>query len=186
MKRGNMLTDVVFAFEDVGDDLDLLPLAARRALDTSGLRMSLEAYRTLKVADRKALAMLGAGEQVHVPEVEQLAKKCTLPVTPIKRVQEVDSRNPPDQLLPALAERGLDLLAWRRLRALERYALIHVMRRSGSRSEGRRAARLRLAETPARPRRRRPKDFPALSDGQIRSRDPSLLRGLLGARPFRI
>jgi len=122
---------ILYPFEDVGDGMSLLPLAARRALDAVGLRLSLEGYRSLSAGDRRELAALGSDEVVDVPAVDRLVKKSALPASRIKPVADPDPRNPPEQLASTLGSRyTVDPIVWSRLRALDRYALVHVMRRS--------------------------------------------------------
>ncbi|NUP05633.1 MAG: cyclic pyranopterin monophosphate synthase MoaC [Polyangiaceae bacterium] len=123
--------DVVFSFEDVGDALSLLPLAARRALDVAGLRLSLEGYQSLVYKDRLDLAILGARDSVDTSQVERIVRRSSMPPARIKPVADPDARTPPEQLNAALGpKRALDPIGWSKLRALDRYALVHVMRRS--------------------------------------------------------
>ena len=125
------LSTIVFPFEDVGEDLSLLPLAARRALDHAGYRLSLEGYQSMPVDARRALSALGAQEIVESREVERIVRRSALPATKIKPVADPDVLAPPDQLANALGARGADLgIAWPKLRALDRFALVHVMRRA--------------------------------------------------------
>ncbi len=123
--------DVVYPFEDVGDELSLLPLAARRALDRAGLRLSLDAYQGLSRSLRDELARAGAVEQVDPDEVERVVRKASPPATRIKPVPDPDPLTPPEQLNHALGtKRAVTPAQWAKLRALDRYALVHVMRRS--------------------------------------------------------
>jgi formate dehydrogenase accessory protein FdhD len=57
-----------------GDDgsLAFLPLAARRALDVAGFRLSLDTWTAWPLAQRRALVAAGAGDAVDVAEVERL------------------------------------------------------------------------------------------------------------------
>jgi cyclic pyranopterin phosphate synthase len=125
------LSTIVFPFEDVGEDLNLLPLAARRALDHAGYRLSLEGYQSMAPQARRALSALGAQETVDQREVERVVRKSTLPATKIKPVADPDELSPPDQLANALGSRAsLLAAAWPKLRPLDRFALVHVMRRA--------------------------------------------------------
>src|SRR5512139_4347125 len=122
---------VLYPFEDVGDDLSLLPLAARRALDRAGLRLSLDAYQGMPRSSRDDLARAGAVEQVDPDEVERVVRTASPPPTHIKPVPDPDPLTPPEQLNHALgAKRAVAPAQWAKLRALDRYALVHVMRRS--------------------------------------------------------
>ena len=95
-----------------------LPLAARRALDVAGLRLSLEGYQSLPYEDRVDLAALGAKDQVDTALVERLVRKSATPPTRIKPVADPDARMPPEQLNATLgAKRAVEPLVWSKLRA---------------------------------------------------------------------
>jgi cyclic pyranopterin phosphate synthase len=124
------LSGIVFPFEDVGDSLELLPLAARRALDLSGYRLSLEGYQSLPVDARLALAERGAETSVDSLAVERIIRKATHPPTRIKPIADPDPFSPPEQLETAVVDRKGLVAAWQKLRPLDRFALVHVLRRS--------------------------------------------------------
>lgn len=126
------LEGVVFPFEDTGETpLALLPLAARRALDFVGFRLPLEGYQSLTLDDRAALAVAGSADHVDASAVERIIKRSTMPATRIKPIADPDPTNPPDQLTTALgSRRAIEPLTWAKLRSLDRYTLVHVMRRS--------------------------------------------------------
>ena len=107
------------------------PLAARRALDRAGLRLSVDAYQALGRAVREDLARAGAEEKVDPEDVERVARTANPPATRIKPVPDPDPLSPPEQLNHALGpRRAVTPAQWAKLRALDRYALVHVMRRS--------------------------------------------------------
>ena len=60
----------LYSFDGVDATLELLPLAARRALDLAGLKLSLEAWRVLPLTSRRAIVQLGSGPAVDVAQVE--------------------------------------------------------------------------------------------------------------------
>jgi len=126
------LEGVVFPFEDTGEaPLSLLPLAARRALDVVGFRLPLEGYQSLSMDERADLAFAGSVDSVDAGVVERIVKRSTMPAARIKPVADPDPQNPPDQLTAALgSRRAIEPLTWTKLRALDRYTLVHVMRRS--------------------------------------------------------
>jgi cyclic pyranopterin phosphate synthase len=122
---------VIFPFEDVLPDFEFVPLAARRALDLAGVRLTLEAWRSLKREDRKGLAALGAPDDVDVDAVFVVAGRAHPQPTRIAPASDPDPVEPPEALVRALgATRILDPRRWIQLRALERYALMHGYRRS--------------------------------------------------------
>jgi len=124
------LSGIVFPFEDVGDSLELLPLAARRALDVAGYRLSLEGYQSLSVDARLALAQRGAEAEVDARDVERLVRKSAHLPTRIKPIPDPDPLAPPEQLESAVVDRRGLVAAWSKLRPLDRFALVHVLRRS--------------------------------------------------------
>ena len=59
----------VYAFEGIGEDLDLVPLAGRRALDAVARKVSLEGWRALPIPSRRAIVVAGSAEVVDVARV---------------------------------------------------------------------------------------------------------------------
>jgi cyclic pyranopterin phosphate synthase len=107
----------IFRFEDIGGDLPLLPLAARRALDVAGRRLSLKAWQGLALERRAALVALGSDARVDVGAVRRA----------------IDSASPPAEAIDADDETRLDAapaalthVAWTALGPLERFALHHL------------------------------------------------------------
>jgi cyclic pyranopterin phosphate synthase len=118
----------MFGFEEHDPGLELIPLAARRALDASGVKLSLDGWRALELAARRALVESGAAEQVPVDRVRELVGRLT------PSPERVDPCGDPAEISDDL-RRGLDggLLtdlerAWGRLSGLERYTLAKVAR----------------------------------------------------------
>ncbi len=114
-----------FAFEDPNPGLILLPLAARRALDVAGLKLSLEAWRSLPLEERRLLAAAGTGASVAVDAVERVALRAR------PAPERIAPEPEPLELVPELAEteRRAELeRAWPSLTALERYALVKLAR----------------------------------------------------------
>jgi cyclic pyranopterin phosphate synthase len=139
-----------FAFEDPNPGLGLLPLAARRALDVAGLKLSLEAWRALSLEDRRVLAAAGTHANVAVDTVERIA----LSARPAP--ERVTPEREPLELVPELAhaERRAELeRAWPSLTPLERYALVKLAR-SKKADPAERAARLARACDAILPARR--------------------------------
>ncbi len=130
------MKEAVYPFEDTGENLSLLPLAARRALDVAGFRLSLEGYQSLSLEDRLELTIAGTRDKVDVKLVEQLVRLSLSPATRIKPTADPDPDTPPEQLsAESIRGRLLDPFDWRRLRAVDRYALVHIMRRSIARED---------------------------------------------------
>jgi cyclic pyranopterin phosphate synthase len=126
----------VYSFEEVGAELDLLPLAARRALDCAGLRLPLDGWRSLSIEDRQSLALAGAAEVVDAAAVAAVVGRSMLPAEHISVVSDPDPRAPPADLVASLLPAcPLDGAAWSRLRPLDRYALVHAFRRALTRAD---------------------------------------------------
>lgn len=125
----------VFEFEEI-EGLKLLPLAARRALDVGGFRLSLEGWQSLVLKDRELLVVEGAKDTIDQSAVEAVVRRSSIPATRIRPVPDPDPLAPPEQLNAALQTgptegvKPIEPAAWSRLRAIDRYALIHVLRRS--------------------------------------------------------
>lgn len=125
------VAQVVFPFEDVSPALDTPPIAARRALDVAGLRLAADSFRSLPRDERIALAQLGLENIVDVASVERIVRRASPPATRAKPAPEPDPTSPPEQLNHALGPRkAVGHFDWLRLRPVERYALVHVMRRA--------------------------------------------------------
>jgi cyclic pyranopterin phosphate synthase len=124
----------LFAFDDIGPELDLVPLAARRALDLAGVKLSLAGFRSLSLELRRELASLGSTAAVDTARVHAIGAlaeppPAMLPVAPDPAPDVV-----PSELARALGgERPLDAGVWSALEPLERYALAKLAR--GSRAE---------------------------------------------------
>lgn len=132
---GSPPDSAVFDFENILPQLDFLPIAARRALDHSGLRLSLEAWRSLGLEDRCQLVTAGAQDIVDGAVVAAVVRRATPSAQRIEVVGDPDPLAPPDGLLRLLEPVPLDAKQWARLRALDRYALAHVHRRSIARND---------------------------------------------------
>ncbi len=121
----------VFVFEKAEDGLPLLPLAARRALDVAGRRLSLKGWQSLDLAPRLELVRQGRAETVDVSAVLAAIEAAEPAAKPTEPDDEQRLEKPPAELAQLLgAERPLDLNSWQALGKLERFALAHTVRRS--------------------------------------------------------
>jgi len=127
------LATAVFHFERSPPELSELPIAARRALDQAGLRLSLEAWRALPLDERRRIVLAGAADVVDSGTVVVAVRRADPPPQPIERVTDPDPVSPPVGLARALP--GLEARTWSRLRALDRCALAHAHRRSIARND---------------------------------------------------
>ncbi|UQA55932.1 cyclic pyranopterin monophosphate synthase MoaC [Polyangium aurulentum] len=130
-------SSVIYAFEEIGSDLDLVPIAARRALDHAGLRLSLEGWRSLPVEERRHIAVAGGTDTVDTSIVASAVRRARPQATQIPTGTDPSPRSPPDGLARLLTASGrtIDAKQWAALRALDRFALAHAHRRSTARNE---------------------------------------------------
>lgn len=117
----------VYAFEGLeAGAFGLVPLAARRALDVAGCKLSLAAWRTSPLRARRAIAALGSAPDVVAERVRDVVREAGVAVTEV--AFEGDPEAPSDFVRAALgAERAR--AAWDRLTPLARYALVKVARK---------------------------------------------------------
>jgi hypothetical protein len=102
-----------------------MPMAARRALDRAGVKLSLRAWRALAASDREAIAQMGEEEIVNRARV--LALTGDAPAIDVQA--DPPSDRVPDDLRAALGDRAPDDARWRSLGVLERYVLASYARR---------------------------------------------------------
>lgn len=119
----------LYRFEGIDAQLDLLPLAARRALDHAGCKLSLEGFRSLPLAEREQLARLGSEDAVDLELVRSVARRGTPPAEPIAASLDPSPVAPPDEVVAAYGSaRPIPPGSWSALGPLDRYALAKVAR----------------------------------------------------------
>lgn len=129
----------LYAFDGVDGSFELLPLAARRALDHAGCKLSLEGFRSLSPAEREQLARLGSQDVVDVTPVTNIALSGRPAAERIPPSFDPSPSAPPDEVLGAFGpSRPIPAGSWSALSPLDRYALMKVAR-------GRNAERLEPA-----------------------------------------
>ena len=117
----------LFQFDGVDAGFELVPLAARRALDHAGRKLSLAGYRSLPVAARQTLARLGSVAEVDVTDVIAIAERAEPPPEPIEPVPDPAVSAPDVAISVAFGpERPIPSGSWSALHPLERYALAKV------------------------------------------------------------
>jgi cyclic pyranopterin monophosphate synthase len=115
----------LYSFDGVDGSLDLLPLAARRALDVAGLKVSLDVWRALPLDARRAIGEAGSTPAVDVARVE--AALGERPVTRIERSVDPSISSVPSELsTPLGSKRPISQALWNALSPLDRYALVKV------------------------------------------------------------
>lgn len=123
------MTDLsIFTFEET-EDLALLPLSARRALDLLGKKLTLDAWKSLPRETRKELIELGAQEQISAEKISSLLLQASPSPTSMEVRADPSHEQLPEQLSAQLGpSRPLSLERWKTLRSLERYAFRHLAR----------------------------------------------------------
>ena len=122
---------MIYAFEEIGPDLDRPPLAARRALLGSGVAVPLDTWQALSLSARQAIAMEGTKDAVS----EYVVKNAVSAM--LKRVRFMGPvKDPPVDAIPqhvGNALRGvrpLSLPEWQSLRPIDRYTLVALSNNS--------------------------------------------------------
>jgi cyclic pyranopterin phosphate synthase len=117
----------LYRFDGVDERLDLVPFAARRALDRAGLKLSLDGWRTLSLEARRAIVQAGSGHVVDITPVTASAQRAQPAPRRIDPIHDPPADAPPAQVREALGG-GLTLEnpVWAALSPLDRYALAKV------------------------------------------------------------
>jgi cyclic pyranopterin monophosphate synthase len=117
----------LYTFDVDSERLDLVPLAARRALDHAGRKLSLASWQSLDLAERRALSELGSQAVVDVAAVTRVAANSSPPSSPCEAALDPARETPPPALVEAFAPFGrLSTAVWLSLDDLDRYALHKV------------------------------------------------------------
>ena len=106
-------------------------MAARRALDHAGLKLSLAGWESLGLDDRRRLVRLGSVSPVNTEAVRELLGKASPGPVPCEPCTDPASDTPPSTLVAVYAAYGrLSPAIWTSLSDLDRYALAKVSRRA--------------------------------------------------------
>jgi hypothetical protein len=120
----------IYAFDELDEQLSLLPMAARRALDLAGVHLSLVGWQRLSLEQRRQLIAQGAAEVVAVESVRRGLQRAGAPLREEDPRADPASDLPPAELADALgSSRQLTAADWTRLSALDRYVLAQLARR---------------------------------------------------------
>jgi cyclic pyranopterin phosphate synthase len=114
---------LVYRFEGIDESLELVPLAARRALDAAGTKLSLAAWRAMTLDLRRAIVALGA-----LAVVDEGAVRAIVTASGAPYVGTPSESDPSPEAVPELLVRTVTDSAWRALTPLDRYALLKVAR----------------------------------------------------------
>jgi cyclic pyranopterin phosphate synthase len=117
----------LYSFDVDGERLEQLPLAARRALDHAGWKLSLAGWLSLGLAERRALAELGTATPVDVQQVARVIGGAQPGALESPVLDDPAPDVPPSAVVQAFAAYGrLSAAIWTSLGHLDRYALFKV------------------------------------------------------------
>jgi cyclic pyranopterin phosphate synthase len=117
----------LYAFDGIEPALDLLPLAARRALDHAGCKLSRQGWRSLELSVRQQVVRLGGEKDVNAAVVRELVAGATPPAGSLDPIADPPFNTVPDLLREALGpDQNLAPAVWSALTPLDRYALWKV------------------------------------------------------------
>ena len=123
----------LYSFDGVSESLELIPLAARRALDVAGLKLSLQAWQGLALGVRQELLEAGSTSVVSSQRVAQLLKLAEPAPTPIAPLEEPSGERVPVELRETYGQDVLPDAVWSALGGLDRYVLAKVVTRGKER-----------------------------------------------------
>jgi cyclic pyranopterin phosphate synthase len=140
----------IYEFEDIDEWLDTIPLAARRALETTGCKVSLVAWRRMRLPARVAVTSLGGERKIDGRGVRDLLVDENVPFEPVTAHAEPPGATVPPDVVRAFGEgRAPDPRAWRALAPLDRYVLARLSRRGRSEKLRRAFEEMTASEDPA-------------------------------------
>jgi molybdenum cofactor biosynthesis protein MoaC len=123
----------LYSFDVDGERLELLPLAARRALDHAGSKLSLAGWLSLSLEQRRELVRLGTASTVDLAGVQAVLAAARPPAVDSPVLEDPPRDAPPPAVLQAYAPQGrLGTAIWSSLTDLDRYALLKVALRGDS------------------------------------------------------
>jgi cyclic pyranopterin phosphate synthase len=113
--------------DEVDGRLQLLPMAARRALDHAGLKVTLATWVGLELELRQQLVLLGSAREVDVASVKRRLDSIEPSPTPQEPYGDPPAAAVPELVASAFGPtRPIPDASWAALEPLERYALVKV------------------------------------------------------------
>jgi cyclic pyranopterin phosphate synthase len=131
---------LLYPFEETDEKLETMPLAARRALDLLGRKLSLQGWLSLGMDDRWRIVRAGAngttsatpggGQNQVDAEVLAIIEAARPAPGVLPPSSDPEPAAPPEELVRALGPAcPLSAEAWRSVRPLDRYTLVKVASR---------------------------------------------------------
>jgi cyclic pyranopterin phosphate synthase len=120
----------IYAFEQIDEWLDAIPLVAKRALEAAGCKLSVIAWRRMRTGARVAIAALGADRRIDTARVRDLLVEEGAPFEPQAPLGDPSRAAVPPDVTRALGHgRPLDVARWRRFAPPDRWVLARLARR---------------------------------------------------------
>lgn len=117
----------LYNLDEVDATLELLPMAARRALDHAGKKVSLRDWKAQPVAWRERLTNLGSESEVDAASVRSFLNETHVPTADLAAENDPPATTVPEAVRSAYgASRPIPEATWSALSALDRYALAKV------------------------------------------------------------
>lgn len=117
----------LYQLDEVDSGLELMPMAARRALDHVGKKVSLQVWKETSVDVRRRLTVLGSEPNVDVETVNRVLSGGSVATTPIETLRDPSPTAVPDEVRAAFGDtRPIPEATWSALSALDRYVLLKV------------------------------------------------------------
>lgn len=121
---------MLYGFDEVDEHLTLLPMAARRALDHAGRKLSRNGWTSLSVERRRKLCALGASRDVDVEAVQEALTLARPPAEETAPSEDPYSTEVPDDVRAAFGpSMPITTAVWSSLLPLDRYALSKIATR---------------------------------------------------------
>jgi len=118
---------VIYAFEEIGPDLQRPPLSARRALLASGVAVPLDTWQSLPLQARQAIVAEGEKDAPSDFVVKQAISSVLKRVRFMGGVKDPPFDSIPQPVVDGLRQlRPITLPEWQSLRPLERYTLVAI------------------------------------------------------------
>ena len=120
----------LYAFDVDGETLEQLPLAARRALDHAGRKLSLAGWASLEPAERRALVRIGSASPVDLDAVARVLRRARPLPSTTESVGDPPRDAPPARVIDAYSQHGrVSTAIWTSLADVDRYALDKVAKK---------------------------------------------------------
>lgn len=120
---------ILYEFDEIDADLNLVPLSARRVLDFLGAKLSLQSWNSLSLADRRRLVQLGSAAVIVELPARVILSRATPQARDVEASDDPSASRIPEEILARLdSSRPISLERWGKLTPLERYVLDKVAR----------------------------------------------------------